>query len=191
MSRGRPVAGDPELMRQVSAALDRIVALPRERGKLAGDIADMRGRIEREKPAANAFDVKLARGGLVDCEFAAQFLMLSGLGRVAGETTLETLQRGADAGAMAIEEGEALIPSAAVQGGLLQVLRVADEKSFAPDEASDALKRLLLSFAADASHGGAAAAGDGGEFQRFGGWLEELQLRTRAALESLLGTGVG
>ena len=54
----------------------------------------MRARVEREKAASGPFDVKLARGGLMDCEFAAQFLVLSGLGRVAGETTLETLAAG-------------------------------------------------------------------------------------------------
>jgi glutamate-ammonia-ligase adenylyltransferase len=98
MSRGRPVAGDPALMQEVSTVLDGVIGMPRERLKLGAEIADMRGRIEREKPAAGAFDVKLAAGGLIDCEFAAQYLVLAGLGRVEGETTARTLGRGLVAG---------------------------------------------------------------------------------------------
>src|SRR5690606_10100708 len=67
MSRGRPVAGDTLLAGQVEAALQEVAALPRERGRLAADVAEMRTRLEREKAPANGFDVKRARGGLVDC----------------------------------------------------------------------------------------------------------------------------
>ncbi len=93
MSRGRAIAGDAALMARVDAVLDAVVGKPREREKLAEDVASMRARIEREKPAKSVFDVKLAQGGLMDCEFAAQFLVLAGLKRVAGETMLETLER--------------------------------------------------------------------------------------------------
>ena len=61
--------------------------------------------------------MKLARGGLIDCEFAAQFLVLSGLGRVAGETTLETLERARSRrGRTRAAGGERLVLSAALQG---------------------------------------------------------------------------
>jgi glutamate-ammonia-ligase adenylyltransferase len=41
MSRGRPVIGDAQLVKQVETALNRIVQAPRDPEKLAADIADM------------------------------------------------------------------------------------------------------------------------------------------------------
>ena len=116
-----PFAGDAGLMQRVSGVLDALVAKERDPATLAAEVASMRARIEREKAAANVFDVKLARGGLIDCEFAAQFLVLAGLGRVAGETTLETLERAAGEGRIAPDLGERLVLSAALQGALLQI----------------------------------------------------------------------
>ena len=93
--------------------------------------------------------MKLARGGLLDCEFAAQFLVLSGLGRVAGETTLETLQRASETGSMATADGERLVLSASLQSALLQIARVADPQGFSPEEAPQALKELMVEAADD------------------------------------------
>ncbi len=98
MSRGRAIAGDAALWRASTTCSTRSSPSRANRRRLPQDVASMRARIEREKPAASPFDVKLAPGGLMDCEFAAQFLVLSGLRRVAGETTLETLKRAADEG---------------------------------------------------------------------------------------------
>jgi glutamate-ammonia-ligase adenylyltransferase len=240
MARGRPIAGDAELTERVESVLDRITSLPRDRGKLAKDVADMRARVEREKAAASLFDVKMTRGGLLDCEFAAQFLVLSGLGRQAGETTLETLRRaekkdmprtrkpsplvgegapslakgrvrGAQAprpttphppsggaGGHLLPQGEkvdslgVLIRSAAVQGALLQLLRIADEKPFDPQGAPDALKRLIASFGEAAL--GDADAGDEAlgapSFEAFQKKLRAIQDESREALETLLGVPV-
>ncbi len=192
MSRGRAIAGDAELMTRVSGVLDALVAKERDPGKLAADVASMRARVEREKAAAGAFDVKLARGGLIDCEFAAQFLVLSGLGRVPGETTLETLQRAADAGRPALAEGERLILSAALQSALLQIERVADPKGFSPDQAPEALKRLMVGVADDALRNAGVGTERTGvaSFAELEARLVEIQARTRAALESVLGVPV-
>ncbi|WP_297111609.1 hypothetical protein, partial [uncultured Devosia sp.] len=94
------------LMARIDAVLDAVVTMPRERDKFAEDVASMRARIEREKPAKSVFDAKLARGGLMDCEFASQFLVLSGLKRIAGETMLETLARARGEGMLARADAE-------------------------------------------------------------------------------------
>ena len=190
MSRGRDIAGDGELRQRVSAVLDRLAAAPRDEKALSTDVASMRGRIEREKAAVNPFDVKHAQGGLVDCEFAAQYLVLAGLGRVAGETTLETLQRGIAAGKLAAEEGATLVASLALQTAILQVLRIAEARAFDPDHAPDALKRLLVSSGEAALR--AVGADPGLDFfealrERLGG----LQARTRIAFEAVVGRPVG
>jgi glutamate-ammonia-ligase adenylyltransferase len=189
MSRGRAIAGDGDLMQRVSGVLDAVVAKPRERQALAADVASMRARIEREKPAANVFDVKLSPGGLIDCEFAAQFLVLSGLGRIAGETMLETLTRAETEGRLAPEDAERLTLSAALQFALLQLERVADAKGFALDEMPEALQQLFVSFANRAL----SQAGVGGEIESFTALEERLtrvQEGTRKGLERVLGAKV-
>jgi glutamate-ammonia-ligase adenylyltransferase len=189
MSRGRPVAGDPGLMQRVSEVIDAVVAMPRERAKVGADIASMRARIEREKRAAGAFDVKLTRGGLIDCEFAAQFLVLTGLGRVPGETMQETLARAEGEGRLEPEDAERLLLSAALQVTLLQLERIAGAGTLDPERAPEALRQLIVAFANRAL----SNTGVGSEIESFealGERLRRTQERTRGVLERLLGAGI-
>lgn len=192
MSRGRPIAGDPDLVGRVDAMLDNIVTQHREAESLAGEIAAMRARIEREKPARNAFDVKLARGGLVDCEFAAQFLVLSGLGRKPGEPTAETLKRALDEGRLADLEGLPLVIAATLQTAILHIERIAQEKQFDPETAPDALKRLMAVVAGEAlsAAGPEVIPAEGMRFEALSGVLERVQGNARTALEAVLGSAV-
>jgi glutamate-ammonia-ligase adenylyltransferase len=180
-------------MRRVSGALDAVVAMPREREKLAEDVASMRARIEREKKAKGVFDVKLAPGGLIDCEFAAQFLVLSGLGRVAGETMLETLARAEGEGFLAPEDAERLLLSAGLQVALLQLERIAGVGTLDPEKAPEALKQLVVSIADRAlrNTGVGGERGGVGSFEALAERLARIQERTRGALERVLGRKVG
>ena len=192
MSRGRAIAGDPSLMQRTSAVIDALVAQKRDLTTLAADVASMRARIEREKTPANAFDLKLARGGLMDCEFAAQFLVLSGLGRMPGETTLETLERGAADGRVPPDAGERLVLSTSLQAALLQIVRVAEPTAFSPKAAPEALRRIMVAIADKAfrdSGVGAERAGVSG-FEELEKRLVVIQAQTRTALEKVLGTAV-
>jgi glutamate-ammonia-ligase adenylyltransferase len=192
MSRGRAIAGDERLAQRVEEALQVIAAKRRDRQKLAGDIAAMRARIERDKSADDPFNVKLARGGLLDCEFAAQFLVLSGCRRIAGEPTLKTLERATGEGLVSIAEGERLASSASLQAALLQIERAAGIDSRGVENAPDALRQLLVA-AADAE---LRSAGVGGEragiasFEELRERLAQIQDQTRAALEAVLGAKV-
>ena len=60
-----------------TGAIEAALRRPRKRKALARDVRDMRALIAREKPAAGFWDVKLVSGGLVDIEFAAQYLQLA------------------------------------------------------------------------------------------------------------------
>jgi glutamate-ammonia-ligase adenylyltransferase len=79
--RARHVAGDPLLFQEI----ERDVLLPvvygrrEDRGALAAEIRRMRERMEAElsKEASHGKNPKTGRGGLVDVEFAAQFLQLA------------------------------------------------------------------------------------------------------------------
>ncbi|MBS0363922.1 MAG: bifunctional [glutamine synthetase] adenylyltransferase/[glutamine synthetase]-adenylyl-L-tyrosine phosphorylase [Proteobacteria bacterium] len=58
--------------RAIEAALRR----PRDRARTALDVREMRDLMARERPPKGEWDLKLGPGGLVDIEFAAQFLQL-------------------------------------------------------------------------------------------------------------------
>ncbi|MBI1365791.1 MAG: bifunctional [glutamine synthetase] adenylyltransferase/[glutamine synthetase]-adenylyl-L-tyrosine phosphorylase [Alphaproteobacteria bacterium] len=76
LSKARVVAGDRELGQKVEAAIKRVLTRPREAGRLAADIRDMRERVANAKPAASVWDLKHAEGGLVDLEFTLAYLAL-------------------------------------------------------------------------------------------------------------------
>jgi glutamate-ammonia-ligase adenylyltransferase len=76
LSRARVVAGDPSLRARIEAATRAVLTAPRDPDKLLIDVAEMRARIERERPAKTVWSVKYLRGGLTDLEFLAQYLLL-------------------------------------------------------------------------------------------------------------------
>jgi glutamate-ammonia-ligase adenylyltransferase len=72
LTRARPIACTPADAAAAQAAIDAIIALPRDPGHVRREAADMRRHIARHKPPAGPFDVKLMKGGLVDIEFIVQ-----------------------------------------------------------------------------------------------------------------------
>jgi glutamate-ammonia-ligase adenylyltransferase len=104
----RPVAGDQELGAKVAAAAAEHAydAIPGRDGaptiaELAQGITSMRDKIEHELAGSSGRDLKAGRGGLIDIEFAAQFLQLAH-GHEHAElrtpSTLEALAAAADTG---------------------------------------------------------------------------------------------
>jgi glutamate-ammonia-ligase adenylyltransferase len=71
----RPVAGDPALGEEVARlATETVYGAPHDRARVAEAISNMRDRIERE--LGGKHDLKTGAGGIIDVEFAAQFLQL-------------------------------------------------------------------------------------------------------------------
>jgi [glutamine synthetase] adenylyltransferase / [glutamine synthetase]-adenylyl-L-tyrosine phosphorylase len=92
--RLRAVAGDPELGRAIEAeAASFAYAEDLSPAVVAGSIASMRARIEKEigREERGTNDLKAGRGGLIDVEFAAQFLQLAPGGRHPGLRARATL----------------------------------------------------------------------------------------------------
>ncbi|HZZ30950.1 MAG TPA: bifunctional [glutamine synthetase] adenylyltransferase/[glutamine synthetase]-adenylyl-L-tyrosine phosphorylase [Phenylobacterium sp.] len=59
------------------AAFGRALRRPRDRAQTAAHVREMRELMHRERPAKGEWDLKLSPGGLVDIEFAAQFLQIA------------------------------------------------------------------------------------------------------------------
>ena len=77
LCRARPVYGPAGARHQLAALVEEILRRPRDLRQVATDAAAMRADIERHKPPAGEFDVKLGPGGLVDLEFAVHVLQLT------------------------------------------------------------------------------------------------------------------
>ena len=76
LTRARVIHGDAGLVAEVDAMLARILTIQRDPVKLAEDILGMRQRILQQHRGDNLWDLKHFRGGQVDIDFIAQFLLL-------------------------------------------------------------------------------------------------------------------
>lgn len=78
MTRARFVLGKPELEPMFDAVRERVICADRDRIALAQEIRSMREKVRSAHPVRGAvFDVKHSVGGMVDVEFAVQYLVLA------------------------------------------------------------------------------------------------------------------
>ena len=127
LTRGRVVwASSPDFADLVRLKAETILRASRSRGETALDVLQMRALMERERPAKGFWDFKLAVGGQVDCEFAAQYLQLihAAEGGPLRTGTLQALDAMRRANLAPAAEIEALGAAWRVQQSLAQVMRV-------------------------------------------------------------------
>ena len=78
LTRARFSCGDKAVGARFDAIRAAILRTPRDPGKLMTDVLDMRQKMRDGHPNASVlFDIKHDRGGLVDVEFAVQYLVLA------------------------------------------------------------------------------------------------------------------
>ncbi|MFM7698233.1 MAG: bifunctional [glutamate--ammonia ligase]-adenylyl-L-tyrosine phosphorylase/[glutamate--ammonia-ligase] adenylyltransferase [Limnohabitans sp.] len=78
MTRARFCVGDPGLRESFDAVRRQVLCAPREPRALAAEIIAMRHKLRDAYPVpASAFDFKHSLGGMMDAEFAVQFLVLA------------------------------------------------------------------------------------------------------------------
>jgi len=78
MTRARCVLGDADLQARFDAVREAVIGTARDAAALRAEIVDMRVKLGRARPVkAGQFDVKHSPGGMVDIEFAVQFLVLA------------------------------------------------------------------------------------------------------------------
>jgi len=77
MTRARFVMGWPSLAPRFDAVRHAVISAPRDAVSLKAEIVAMRERVRQGHPVkADFFDVKHSPGGMVDAEFAVQYLVL-------------------------------------------------------------------------------------------------------------------
>lgn len=78
MTRARFVLGSAQLRERFDAVRAAVIQAPRDPAALREEIVSMRERVRQAHPVrGNLFDVKHSKGGMVDAEFAVQYLVLS------------------------------------------------------------------------------------------------------------------
>ena len=78
LTRARWCAGAPGLMPRFEAVRRAVLSAPRDGAALRAEIQDMREKVRHAHPVKpERFDVKHSAGGMMDVEFAVQFLVLA------------------------------------------------------------------------------------------------------------------
>ena len=176
LTRARVVwSTSPAFAKAAAKAIEHALRRPRDPVRTAKDVKAMRALMEKERPAKGFWDLKLSRGGLVDIEFAAQYLQIvhaSGGGPLAPHTG-EALAAMREAGLA--PEGVGDLESAwALQQNLSQVLKVALPEAEDPSQEPEPLKTLL------------AKAGHEDSFKALGETLKARKAAARKAYEAVL-----
>jgi glutamate-ammonia-ligase adenylyltransferase len=178
LTRGRVVAGPAALRARLAAAIRQRLTAPKDGAKVIVDARDMRARMAETFPDSNPWDLKYARGGLVDIEFIAQALQLvhgEAQPDILDSNTIAALHNLRAAGVLEDADAQLLVAAARLQHALTQVLRVALDETPKMDEATPGLKALL------------AQAGEAADFAALEARLFALQAQTRAIFETVMG----
>lgn len=177
LTRGRVVwASEAGFADRVAGSVEAALRRPRDRIDTAEQVRGMRELMERERPATDFWDLKLARGGLVDTEFAAQFLQIVNAsdGGPLRANTLDALAALSAAGAADPSDLKALSEAWDLQQGLSQLMRAALEERQGPEGEPSGFQALL------------AAAGSAADFDDLKRILEKKRDLARAAYERTL-----
>ena len=78
LTRARCCTGTPALAARFEAVRREVLAAPRDHAALAREVQAMRDKVRAARPVrCGLFDVKHSAGGMMDAEFAVQFLVLA------------------------------------------------------------------------------------------------------------------
>jgi glutamate-ammonia-ligase adenylyltransferase len=152
LTRARVIFGPQDLSRQIEAVIRTTLARRVDPQRLGEDVHAMREMLAANYPPKSHWDLKFAKGGLIDIEFVAQYLQLresSAHSEALDVSTVAALRRLQDAGVLDSGTADALLDAATLQQMLLQITRIALEGSFDPDAASPGLKHLLARIAGE------------------------------------------
>jgi glutamate-ammonia-ligase adenylyltransferase len=178
LTRARVVWSSSEsFARRAEAAIETALRRPRDPVVAARDVRAMRALMEKERSAKGFWDLKLARGGLVDIEFAAQYLQIvhAAEGGPLRQHTGEALQALGAAGLAAADRVVDLEAAWRLQQDLSQVLKVALPEAGDPSQEPEPLRALL------------AKAGHAPDFAALIDALKARRIMARKAYDAVLG----
>ncbi|MEW5729599.1 MAG: bifunctional [glutamine synthetase] adenylyltransferase/[glutamine synthetase]-adenylyl-L-tyrosine phosphorylase, partial [Pseudomonadota bacterium] len=147
LTRARVVIGDPALTERVQGVIAGVLTRDRDPDKLVVDVADMRERMAKEHKSDTRWEVKHLRGGLVDIEFTAQYLMLrhgAAHPSILRPNTRDALEAAASAGLLARGDLDALLEAWRLWSAVQLVLRQTVAGRFDEKTAPRGLRDVLV-----------------------------------------------
>jgi glutamate-ammonia-ligase adenylyltransferase len=178
LTRARVVSGEAAFAARVQEVIRHVLCQSRHVETIAGDVAEMRGAIAKEKGDSDHWDLKYVAGGLIDLEFIAQHLQLVHAAAhpdILDTGTARVLENAARLGVLAPRDAEVLRPAARFYHDLTQILRLCLSGSFDPQTAGAELRALLV------------RAADVPDFATLEAHLLETQARVRASFVRIVG----
>ena len=147
-------ASSPAFAARAAAAIEAKLRAGRDARRSAADVLAMRELLARERPPSGFWDLKLCEGGLVDIEFAAQFLQLvhAAVGGPLRQNTTEALEALAAAALAPTGVLADLMAAWRLQQDLSQLLRVAIPRDADPELEPKALRTLMAKAAGVRDH---------------------------------------
>ena len=177
LTRARVVAAAPAFADRIDAALHRALCRERSADELLVAVAEMRERMAAEQKAQSIWRVKHLRGGLVDCEFIAQYLQLRNAHdhpEVLDTGTVSALDKLAQAGLLDRQVADELIEATRLWRRIQGLRRIAAEDS---SQTADFPPQLRAAFVR------AGAAADFAELERK---VAEIAARTLVHYHNIL-----
>ncbi len=177
LTRARVVwASSSAFAETATGAIEAALRRPRDPATAAADVLEMRALMARERPPSGFWDMKLSTGGLVDVEFAAQYLQIAhaAQGGPLAPNTGEALTALRAAGLVDARPAGWLVDAWVLQQNLSQVLKVALADEADPGEEPKRLQTVL------------ARAGASRDLASLRSRLQRARERARRAFEQLL-----
>jgi glutamate-ammonia-ligase adenylyltransferase len=178
LTRARAIAGDAAMRADVEAIVAGVLRRPRDAAAVAVDVLAMRDTLAAEKGEDDPWDLKYAKGGLVDLEFTAQYLQLAhahahpAILHTGTAAVFEAARRG---GLIGEGDWEVLGEAMRLQHDLTQVLRLCVAGPFDPAAAGAGLRTML------------ARAGRVPDFATLEAVLQGTQAEVRATFRRIVG----
>ncbi|WP_439573548.1 bifunctional [glutamine synthetase] adenylyltransferase/[glutamine synthetase]-adenylyl-L-tyrosine phosphorylase [Phreatobacter sp.] len=178
LTRARVISASPGFAVEVDKAIRQVLTLKRTARKTLADIADMRRAIAEDKGEDSRWDLKYARGGLVDIEFIAQALQLVHGHKhpdILDTNTARVLDKATAAEFLTPADGDTLRAACRLYQRLTQIIRLCLVDGFDPETAAPGLRQLL------------ARAGELPDFATLDAHVGEVQTAVRQVFERIVG----
>ena len=146
LTRARIISGPTGLGDRIMADIEAALTLEAKPSQIIEDVLDMRRRLERERAAKGAWDLKQRAGGILDIEFIAQagqlLLAQRGQYRRCANTAAQISSLEA-AEMLTTDEARSLRQTMRLWLNLSQLIRTAHGSGFDPNSASRAFAQRL------------------------------------------------
>jgi glutamate-ammonia-ligase adenylyltransferase len=144
--KARIIAADLKLAKTLEEFIQSQLIKPRDQEKLRQDVIDMRGRIDKEFGTDDIWNIKYVRGGLIDMDFIAQYLILNhapALKRVHRGSAADCIRWLCDQGVLNKNTATDLLDCEKTLTQLFTMLRLCSGHTLDENTALPGLKRIL------------------------------------------------